>query len=167
MMRRGQEAKKAEEDKMTRDFAVLKAAGEDLNNAFSDVSDADIRNGFPKANHKLDVLVEQFLNVLWAGYQLGAKQAFNKNPATLFAQLHTTLNAPEPIRRFNSIERKILAARLDTKANAKEIEKVKLLNPEDYQEEGFAAMALCTYVKAVYNFMFTTKELAKKGITED
>lgn len=65
------------------------------------------------------------------------------------------------------IERKILAARLDTKANKNEVKKVEELNPEDYQDDGYAAMALCRYVKAIYNYMFTVKALAKKGITED
>ena len=79
--------------------------------------------------------------------------------------MHTTMAAPEPMRRFNMIERNILHKRLDTKANNKEAEKVKLLDSADFEKDGAAAVAMCNYVKAIYNYMYTTQELAKKGIT--
>jgi hypothetical protein len=41
------------------------------------------------------------------------------------------------------------------------------LDPEDYHEDGPAAMALCRYVKAIYAYMKTTLELAKDGVTEE
>lgn len=63
------------------------------------------------------------------------------------------------------IERNILHKRLDTKANNKEAEKVKLLDSADFEGDGAAAVAMCNYVKAIYQYMYTTQELAKKGIT--
>ena len=65
------------------------------------------------------------------------------------------------------IERNVLANRLHTKANAKEREKVKELNIADYEEDGRAAVAMCRYVKAIYNYMDTVKLMRKKGITEE
>jgi predicted alpha-1,6-mannanase (GH76 family) len=121
-----------------------------------DITDSDLRNGFPKMNTRLGILNEQFLNILWGGWQLSARQAFNKNHGVLWAQLHTTLNAPEPVHRFENIERGNLHKRLNTKANTKECEKVKLLDPEDFVEDGHAAVALCRYVKAIYEYMHVT-----------
>lgn len=63
------------------------------------------------------------------------------------------------------IEKDKLGVRLDTKANAKECEFVQTLDPKDFVEDGPAAVAMCNYVKACYNYMHTTKALAKKGIT--
>jgi len=118
-------------------------------------------------NKRLGDLNAQFLNVLWAGYQLSARQAFNKNPGTLWAQLHTTMAAPEPINRFIMIEKDKLKDRLDTKANLKECEFVSTLDPKDFVEDGAAAVAMCNYVKACYEYMHTTKALKKKGITQE
>lgn len=65
------------------------------------------------------------------------------------------------------IEKDKLGVRLDTKANAKECEFVQTLDPKDFVEDGPAAVAMCNYVKACYNYMHTTKALAKKGITQE
>ena len=106
LLRRGEEARLAElklkEDAFEDDYTIFKKAGEQLNMAL-DVSEADFRAGFGSMNHRLNVLNEQFLNVLWGGHQLTSKQAFNKNSGTLWAQPHTTLNAPDPMKRFNQI----------------------------------------------------------------
>jgi len=70
-MKRGEEARLAEECKADRefekDYQEFKTVGENLNTAW-DISESELRTGFGAMNHRLGVLNEQFLNVLWGAF---------------------------------------------------------------------------------------------------
>jgi len=60
-----------------------------------------------------------------------------------------------------------LPKRLDTKANKKERAVVdgEDFTPEFYREDGPAAMAMCRWVKAIYNYMDVAKVMMRKGLS--